>query len=193
MIAKNASEKDLKCKGKRYEEWIQLNESIEDSEKLPTIERYSWVMYNAINYKWMSSFSKKYFEDNFWILSGMYGLLKPLDAIWNYKLPIETKWLYAYWEGKITKNLNNLELDYVVDLLPWSYKKMIQWSDIKANVVTVDFFHNKDGEIKKMTHGVKKVKGEYIHKLCNNSPSKLEDFPWKLEKISDNRFQISVI
>jgi len=88
-IAANATEKDLKCKWIRYEEGIELNKKMQlalspsggklDRGMMAAISRYSWVMYNAINYSGMSQTWKKYFEENFKILSGMYGLVNPLQ------------------------------------------------------------------------------------------------------------------
>lgn len=167
-IAINASEKDLKCKDKRYQEGIELNKNIQTSEKLPAIERYSWVMYNAIDYHWMSDMWANYFASNFLILSGMYWLVKPGDMIGNYKLPIETKGLYKYWWDQITNALNSLNADYIVDLLPGSYAKMIDWKQLKTKVIRVNFLHTKDWKLKKITHGVKKVKGEYIKNICEH-------------------------
>lgn len=43
---------------------------------------------------------------------------------------------------------------------------MIDWKEIHASRIEVDFFEMKDGKRKKMTHGVKKVKGDWIKKLC---------------------------
>jgi len=43
---------------------------------------------------------------------------------------------------------------------------MIQWNNIEAKILRVEFMHIKNGERKKMTHGVKKVKGEWIYELC---------------------------
>lgn len=54
----------------------------------------------------------------------------------------------------------------IVDFLPGSYAKMISWKDIQAKVLRINFLQKKDGVLKKMTHGVKKVKGEYIKNLC---------------------------
>lgn len=192
-IAINATQKDLKCKWERYKEGIELNKNIEKSEKLPAISRYSGVMYNAINYTKMNTQWKQYFEDNFKILSGMYGIVSPLDMIGNYKLPIETKWLCNFWWTQITQTLNFWQYDYIVDLLPISYAKMIDWKHINSQIIRVNFLHIKDGELKKITHWVKKVKGEYIKDLCEKSIEKIEKFPWKLEKIWENIFQISVI
>jgi len=174
-IAQWASEKDLKCKGLRFEEWIELNKNIQSSEIRQAIQRYTGVMYNAIDYVWMDIVEKKYFEDNFFILSGMYGILSPKDSIWNYKLPIETKGLYAFWWDKITKKINDLQADIVVDFLPNSYKKMIRWDKLHGKVLKIDFFHIKNGERKKVSHWVKKIKGEYIKNLCKNWPTEILD------------------
>ena len=192
-IAVDATEKDLKCKDKRYEEGIQLNKNIEKWEILPAIERYSWVMYKAIDYTWMSGVWKNYFEDNFLILSGMYGILLPQDRIWNYKLPIETKWLYKYWGNKITAKLDLLHADYIVDLLPGSYAKMIDWENLVTKNIKINFLHNKDGALKKVTHGVKKIKWEYIKELCQRETKSIDDLIGEKVQISENQYHINVI
>lgn len=185
-IASQATEKDLKCTGKRYEEGITLNTQIADSEVLPAIERYTGVMYHAIDYISMNQTEQRYFEENFLILSGMYGLVKPTDTIGNYKLPIETKWLYWFWGDKITQALNNLEADIIMNLLPGSYAKMIDWHHISAKVIYVNFLHNKNGELKKITHGVKKVKGEYIRNICSEQGKSFQvDSIWQRDMSLD--------
>ena len=50
IISKNATEKDLKCTWKRYEESINLNKNIEKSDTIESIKRYDWVMYKSIDY-----------------------------------------------------------------------------------------------------------------------------------------------
>lgn len=167
-IANNATSQDLKCKGSRYEEALILNKNIHKSFTLPAIERYSWVMYWAIGYKTLSQKSQKYFEDYVCILSGMYGIVFPRDLIGNYKLPIETKWLLNFWGDDITQSLNSMKVDMIVDLLPNSYKKMINWKKIEAKILTVEFYQKKDRELKKISHGVKKIKWEYIRNICEN-------------------------
>ena len=185
-IAIHASEKDLKCTGNRYKQGIELNKSIEKCEKLQAINRYSWVMYKAIDHSRMSLNGKKYFEDNFKILSWMYGILSPTDMIGNYKLPIETKWLYKFWETKITDTLNSLDIDYIVDFLPNSYKKMVDWKKLDKKIIRIDFFQKKDWELKKMSHGVKKIKGEYIKNICETNWTKKIFFTVILS-LSNNR------
>ena len=196
-IAVNATEKDLKCTWVRYEQGIEFNTSLLNplGSRWPymvAIERYSWVMYNAINYSEMNDSGQKYFDENFLILSWMYGLVRPQDMIWNYKLPIETRWLYTFWWNKITETLNTLNADYIVDLLPNAYKKMIQWEKLCAKIIKIDFFSEKNWEIKKMTHGVKKVKWAYLHKLCVSGVWEIEKIPWVMTHVSETEIHIRV-
>jgi len=51
-------------------------------------------------------------------------------------------------------------------MLPGSYAKMIDWKALRVPVVQINFLHHKDGQLKKISHGVKKIKGEYIYELC---------------------------
>lgn len=163
-IAKMATEKDLKCTWKRYLEAIELNKNIKKCKTLEVIKRYNWVMYKYIDYDNLSETSKKYFNENFLILSGMYGILKPIDKIWNYKLPIETKTLSWYWKTEIVKILNTLDCDYIVDLLPDSYKKMIDLNKLNKKIIEVNFLQE---NWKKLTHGVKIIKWKFVNKICN--------------------------
>ncbi len=164
IISKNATEKDLKCTWKRYEESINLNKNIEKSHTIESIKRYDGVMYKSIDYDNFEDSSKKYFNDNFLILSGMYGLLKPMDKIWNYKLPIETKTLCKYWKTEIVKVLNTLDCDYIVNLLPESYKKMIDLNNLNKKIIEVNFLQE---NWKKLCHGVKIIKWKFINELCS--------------------------
>ncbi len=150
-------------------------------------------MYNAIDYPWMSEKWKNYFENNFVLLSGMYGILRPQDMIGNYKLPIEAKGLCKFWWEQITRKLNDMKADYIVDLLPNSYKKMIQWEELDPKVLQIDFFTNKTGELKKMTHGVKKVKGEYIKSICEAGIDMIEDFSWDVTENSEKKIILQVV
>lgn len=181
-IAKNVTEKDLKCSWKRFEEWLELNRELcssSDSQPtvttIPAINRYSWVMFNAIDYVWMTDSWKKYFEEHFLVLSWMYGIVKPLDTIWNYKLPIESKWLLDFWWTQIIEELNKTWVTKVVNLLPDSYAKMIYWknktqakifAELRKFEIEDKIFYKEDW--KKMTHWVNKVKGEWIKELCEN-------------------------
>lgn len=190
-IAFWVTEKDLKCSGDRYKEGIELNKNIEKSETIEVIERYSWVMFNSIDYFWMSQIWKKFFEDNFLIFSWMYWLVKPLDKIWNYKLPIESKWLYQYWWDTIPDEINKLNADYIINLLPISYAKLIGlWTNCNRHkkkldrildswikIININFLK---ADWKKISHWVKKIKWEWIKWICEKNISDYKEFWWEV-------------
>ncbi len=200
-IAVNATEKDLKCTWKRYKEAINLNKSLCLSSPQPSpwgerdfleaIKRYSWVMFNAINYSHMSQKWQKFFEENFLIFSGMYGIVKPLDKIGNYKLPIEKADHYKFWWDKIPQAIIDLEPDYIVNLLPINYAKMI-WLltncsrhkkklekilDTWIKVININFLKL---DWKKVSHWVKKIKWEWIKNICEKNIVDYKDFWWEI-------------
>jgi len=121
-------------------------------------------MYKNIDYDNLDESWKVYFNDNFLILSGMYGILRPFDKIWNYKLPIETKTLSWYWKNYITKSLNDIDCDYIVDLLPDSYKKMIDLKKLNKKLIEVNFLQE---NWKRLSHWVKVIKWKFINEICS--------------------------
>jgi len=188
-IAKNVSEIDLKCMWKRFEEWLNLNKNIEKSETIEAIKRYSWFMYSAIDYENMIEKWKEFFEENFLIFSWMYWIVKPLDKIWNYKLPIESGLLLDFWWTKILEKINNLKPDFVVNLLPISYSKLIFWKNKKGEkefekikkfkIANINFL-KENGD--KISHWVKKIKGEWIKNICENNITDYKKFGWEVVK-----------
>jgi len=191
-IANSVTENDLKCKWQRFDEWVMLNERIENWPFLEAINRYSWVAFNNIWYSEMSDSWKKFLEDNLFILSWMYWIIKPLDKIWNYKLPIETKWLYKFWWEKIAEKINEVNPDIVINLLPNSYSKMIWISNSKSlflgntKIININFFEEKYGDLewevnlKKITHWVKKIRWEFIREICEKNLTDYKEFWWEI-------------
>jgi len=194
-ISINVDEKDLKCKWDRFEEWVNLNKTIcewNQKEYLESIKRYSGVMYNAIDYLWMSNNWKIFFEENFLILSWMYGIVKPLDKIWNYKLPIDTKWLFDFWEEKIVNKIVESKPDYIVNLLPISYSKLLWLAkckrhiykrkillDVWVKIININFL-KEDWNL--VSHWVKKIKWEWIKNICDNNLTDFKQFWWKVDE-----------
>ena len=209
-IAYNATEKDLKCRGDRYKQGINLNQNIakapnKNSKKIAAIYRYSGVMYKSIEYLNMTQDWQKFFEDRFLILSGMYWLVRPLDKIGNYKLPIETKRLYSFWWEKIVDKLIGIKPDYIVNLLPMSYAKMAivgKWKEKKLSdnwikIININFL-KLDGN--KVAHGVKKLRWEWIKKICegnildyNNFGGEVLEYFGNKEKNDNNIIDISIV
>ena len=207
-IANNVTEKDLKCSWARFQEWLELNKNISSPQSSPegerafveAISRYSWVMFSAIDYENMWENWKEFFEENFLILSGMYWIVKPLDRIWNYKLPIESKGLLDFWWTKVLEEINNLNPDFVVNLLPISYSKLIFWKNKKQEILFNEIREFKilninflKSDWNKISHWVKKIKWEWIKNICEKDIVEYQNFWWEIVELENWIIDINII
>lgn len=118
------------------------------------------------------------------ILSGQYGLLKPLDLIQPYRLEMGTKLkvgrkenLYQYWDTKITEELNSElnENEVFVNLASNEYFKAVKPKLLKALVITPIFKDYKDGKLKIISFFAKKARGLMVRYIIDNNVENAED------------------
>ena len=104
------------------------------------------------------------------ILSGLYGLLRPLDLMQPYRLEMGTrlatdrgKDLYQFWGDKITQGLNkqlkSLNSQTLVNLASNEYFKSVQTDKLAADVITPVFKDAKNGQYKIISFFAKKARG----------------------------------
>ncbi len=141
----------------------------------------------------IDSFSQddlNYAQDHFRILSGLYGLLRPLDLIQPYRLEMGTSIqnkrgnnLYNFWNSSITKHLNKeLEFSksqYLLNLASNEYFKVIQPQNLNATIVTPIFKDWKNGQYKIISFFAKKARGmmaSYQLKNKISNPEELKKF-----------------
>ena len=125
-----------------------------------------------------------FLQNNVRILSGLYGLIKPLDLIQPYRLEMGTKLafesnknLYDFWRKKITEQLN-LELDDkepILNLASNEYFKAIDSKVIKSDVYTANFKQFKNGEFKTIAIFSKKARGMMTRFVIDNSITDISD------------------
>jgi len=118
------------------------------------------------------------------IISGLYGLIKPLDLIQPYRLEMGTKLafdsnknLYDYWRKKITEQLN-LELDNkepILNLASNEYFKAIDVKVIKSEVYSANFKQLKNGEFKTIAIFSKKARGMMTRFIIDNNITDITD------------------
>ena len=118
------------------------------------------------------------------ILSGQYGLLKPLDLIQPYRLEMGTKLklgrknnLYQYWDSKITDVLNSevTNDEPFVNLASKEYFKVIKPKLIKVPIVTPVFKDYKDGNLKMIGFFAKKARGLMVRYIIENDIDTIEE------------------
>ncbi len=114
------------------------------------------------------------------ILSGLYGVLKPLDLIQPYRLEMGTKLkyyksddLYSFWNPLLTKKINESITgsgsDILVNLASNEYFKSIDKKRLKAKIVTPEFKDRKNGEYKMISFFAKKARGLMTRFILENS------------------------
>ncbi|MDO8267764.1 MAG: peroxide stress protein YaaA [Moraxellaceae bacterium] len=124
------------------------------------------------------------------ILSGLYGLLRPLDRLQPYRLEMGTSLrnpkgntLYAFWGDTIAKAVNAAlaaqDDDILVNLASEEYNKAALTKSLKARVITPQFREEKDGTFKMVSFYAKRARGLMASYVIRNrlaDPEQLKDF-----------------
>lgn len=150
----------------RHEEADELNKNVLQAPTKPAIKRYDGVVYQALEYKTLTN--QSYVDEHVKIISPLFGLLDATSQIPNYKFDITKLQAYKKWKQYNTKRVEDC---FVVDLLPQSYKKSIDYE----HGVAIEFTREKNGKIRKAGHAGKTIKGRYVRWLAENNITQEKD------------------
>ena len=123
-------------------------------------------------------------QDKLRILSGLYGLLNPLDLMQPYRLEMGTsitigknKNLYEFWKKTITKSLNDeLEKDELfLNLASNEYFSAVDTKKLKVPVITPEFKDYKDGKLKMISFFAKKARGMMVRYIVDTNAKTIDD------------------
>lgn len=131
----------------------------------------------------------EYAQQTIGILSGLYGLLRPLDLIQPYRLEMKTrldvaehKNLYEYWGSQITDQINALEQKSVVNVASKEYFKAVKPKELKGDLWSVEFKERRNGVYKIISFNAKHARGllcRYAVKNRLQRPEELLAFDWE--------------
>ena len=164
----------------RYQDWTP---TFTGKNSKQAILAFSGEVYRGIDAK---TFDKKDFgfaQDHLRILSGLHGLLRPLDMIHPHRLEMGTKIkigrnknLYAFWDRKISDDINELIQGHsnkvLVNLASNEYFRAVDTKLIDATVVTPVFKDYKNGQYKAIMTYAKVARGLMTRHIIQN---KIED------------------
>ncbi|MDG1973715.1 MAG: peroxide stress protein YaaA [Flavobacteriaceae bacterium] len=191
-LLKKKSPSELKSLMSISEKLAELNWNRNNTFKTPfNIEnaRPSIFTFNGDVYSGLDAFSLSMDQLNqaqksLRILSGLYGLLKPLDLIQPYRLEMGTKLniegslnLYGFWKNKITNKLND-ELnqnEFFVNLASNEYSSAIDRKLLKTTMISPSFKDMKNGKLKIISFYAKKARGMMVRYILDNEINNLED------------------
>lgn len=180
----NLSQQLTQLNVERYQNWEGKVELSETSRQ--AIFAFTGDVYQGLDAKTLKVGDLNYAQNHLYILSGLYGLLKPLDSIEAYRLEMGTSLkvkrnnnLYEFWGDKITEVLNQeiekQESSMILNLASNEYFKVINKKKLKAKIVSPEFKDSKNGEYKIISFFAKKARGMMSRFVIQNKIEQIED------------------
>lgn len=168
----------------------------------PKNARPSVYAFNGDVYRGLAAYSIPlekiaFMQSSLRIISGLYGLLRPLDLIQAYRLEMGTKIpvgkcknLYEFWKSKITQQLNAelIDNEVFINLASNEYFKAIDQKKLKTAVITPVFMQFKNDEYKNIAIFSKYARGlmaRYIIDTQAKSVDDLKDFNYDNYRFSE--------
>ncbi len=152
----------------------------------PALRAFKGDVYVGIDIDTLKQKEINYLQKNLKILSGLYGVLKPMDLILPYRLEMGTdlknkkgKNLYAFWKNILTehivKDAGLSEKNTVINLASNEYFKAIDTKILAAEIITPIFKDWSSGKYKVISFHAKKARGLMCRYMAQNNIKKAED------------------
>lgn len=173
----------------RYGSW---NPAFSPDNAKPALLAFKGDVYTGLDASDFSEDDFEFAQRHLRMLSGLYGVLRPLDLMQPYRLEMGTKLanprgkdLYAFWGERISDWLNAALSaqgdDILLNLASNEYFGAVKRQALKARVIEVDFKDMKNGQYKIISFYAKKARGlmsRYVIKERIADPKKLKDFDY---------------
>lgn len=163
-------------------------EFAKDQARYPAAFMFDGDTYAGLEVRTMSDDALRWAQSHLRILSGLYGVLRPLDGVQPYRLEMGSRLatpkgrdLYDYWGAKIATSLAsdaaNVGATVLVNCASVEYFGAVQ--GLKLRVITPSFLEEKDGTAKIVSFWAKKARGAMARYICENhltDPNDLRGF-----------------
>ena len=145
---------------------------------------FTGEVYRGIDVNSLSEDKIPALQDKLRILSGLYGLLKPLDLIQPYRLEMGTKLkvgradnLYKFWDTTLAESLNEelADNELLINLASSEYFKALPKKALKVPMITPVFKDFKNGQYKTIMTFAKKARGLMVRYIIDNNIETLEE------------------
>ena len=171
----------------------------------PALFSYEGIQYQYMGARVLSRDALEYLQDNLRILSGFYGILKPLDGVVPYRLEMQSKFinyknkdLYEYWADKIANSLFE-ETNLIINLASKEYSKCVEKylkNSPGTKFITCVFGEIKGDKVIERGTLAKMARGEMVRYLAQNKICDLEGlkrfdklgYKYSQEKSNENTY-----
>ncbi|KGM07442.1 YaaA [Methylophaga thiooxydans] len=159
----------------RYESW-QPPFTLDNAKQ--AVLAFKGDVYTGLDAETMNEAQFDYAQTHLRILSGLYGVLKPLDLIQPYRLEMGTKLknkaghdLYKFWGSQLRESLENESAfndAILINLASNEYFKAVEAKKLKARIITPVFKDWKNGQYKMISFYAKKARGLMSRYIIDN-------------------------
>ncbi|MFP4366749.1 MAG: peroxide stress protein YaaA [bacterium] len=182
-VLMNVSEDIANLTFERHSKW---KTPFDSGNAKPALFAFQGDVYRSMDAKSFSGKDLDYAQDHLRIMSGLYGVLRPLDLIQPYRLEMGIKLrlpgkkdLYGYWTETITTAINE-ELKkqnekVLINLASQEYFKAVDTHNLDGEVITPVFKEFKDDKFKVVGILAKKARGLMSRFIIRNKPEKAEE------------------
>ena len=187
IVAKTQTAEDLKrlmhisdnLATMNFERFQAFNLDNKSNSAKPAGLAFDGDVYWGLEAESLSEDTLSYAQDHLRILSGLYGVLRPMDAIQPYRLEMGTKMvngrgksLYDFWGARIADRLNADLTDHadttVVNLASNEYFKAVDADVLGQKVIGAKFLNVKDGEARSLMYYAKHARGTMARWIMEN-------------------------
>lgn len=175
------SEKLSELNWQRNQDW---NLPFTSENARPAVYAFNGDVYTGLDAYSLKESQLGNLEESLRILSGLYGLLKPLDLIQPYRLEMGTKFpvrraknLPGFWKKKITQQLNDELQDgeLFVNLASNEYFAAVDVKQLNTEVITPIFKDWKNDKLKVISFFAKKARGSMVRYIIDTNAKTIED------------------
>lgn len=167
------------------ERYKTYSETFTEENAKPAALMFKGDVYTGLEAEHFSEEEMAFAQDHLRILSGLYGLLRPLDLIQPYRLEMgtalktgRTKNLYAFWGDQITKlvneDLEQAQGDTIINLASQEYFQSVKTEQLNGRLINVHFKEDRDGKLKVISFNAKKARGKMAQLIVKERVTEAE-------------------
>jgi len=179
----------------RSERWSKRHAQKDSKQAIHT---FAGSVYSAFQDQTFTKKEYAYMQRTLRILSGLYGVIRPLDLIQPYRLEMGTRFsftlkgteyknLYEYWSEPVTQYFCGHKERTIINLASVEYSKVIKRTACNIRFVEVEFLQKKGKELKQVTIYSKKERGTLALWIVRNAPKTPSD----LQSYTENDYVYS--
>ncbi len=169
-----------------YERFIKWEYPFENDEAGAALFMFNGDVYRGMQTDDFSKDDILFSQNHLRMLSGLYGLIKPLDKIMPYRLEMGTKLktksgknLYEFWGNKITERINytlqKQKDDILINLASNEYYKAVRENKVTGKIITPVFKESKGDNFKVVAIYAKRARGLMCRFIIKNKLKEIED------------------